>query len=207
MSGAMTGPGWTGSRILAVMQRMGLDPRPAEPEAGDDLRIISGLDPASQLPFGAMYFAEPHDGVSYLSLIALIEAPGLTEAGAKRIGARLSVATAFIDQGHLCVFAELNTKPPFTDDFFSTQLDFFLKDLRLAAQMLFGSSDMTFRAVDAFREVRRRRGDSAPIVRALLGRSKGDAFTAATVTCSRCNGTGRRFLRPCRDCYGTGEKR
>lgn len=205
--GATTGPGWSGSRVYSVMERMGLRPQRMEPEAGDDLRIIAGVDLASQLTFGAIYFAEPGDGMSYLSLIALIPAEGLSEAAAKRIDARLSIATAFIDEGHLCIFAELNTAPAFTEDYFRAQVDFFLSDLRLGAQLLFGAGDMSFRAVQAFKAVRQRRGDGSPMVRALLNGGDREVFSASAETCPRCGGSGKRMLRPCRECFGTGEKR
>lgn len=226
------GDGWTASNIVDAMISMGLSPEVGEATADDPVRIIAAQDPVTGYGFAVIYMAEPSGGGSNFSFLTLIPANNLSDQAAASINARLATATAFIEDGFLWIYAELDTSRPFSRKYFGTQAEFYLADLRLALQLFISSTQMNFTAAKAFRSTMQRQGAENPIFAKLRNEHVGadaahgrpaptpmpnpaaeTALEPAPVqsfsseACPRCDGSGKRLFRPCKACYGSGEVR
>lgn len=204
--------GWNADNLVQVLKGLGLFPQRTTPEPGDDVRIIVAHDPATALNFGVLYLAGPEETMNELSLICVIPAPSLDTEAAAAINARLQMASAFLEDNQLWVYAELNTSQPFAAKFFQAQVEFFLRDVALSVQLLMNSGGLSLKAARAFLSIKDKRGADAPMVRALSNdvaisrrEERTAVHTAAAEFCLRCGGTGRLLLRACGDCGGSGE--
>jgi len=207
------GGGWTVGNIFSTLKNMGLSPKAIEAEGDEDLHLIALADPATTLRFGCLYAPDGGDELKDLALVCIIPAPNMTEADAAQINNRLPVAAAFLERGALWIYAELNTAIGYTNEFFSAQVELYLKDMRLALQLMQGGVGMSMKAAEVMVGLSRRRGDQAPMIRALSNVTKppadklsppaGQTF-ANQKLCENCKGSGKGFFGVCRSCKGTG---
>lgn len=217
----MAGTGWTVSNIFSSLRELGLAPTAVEPEGPDTLRLIALYDPASTLKFGCLYEAGRGDAISMIGMLCILPAPHLSREDVMGIDQRLAMATAFLEDGQLWIYAELNISPTFTRALFETQVDFYVNDMRTALQMLMSGEAMTFKAADAMKQIARQRGMASPMVRALMNkgedrpsRSRAQSPVAVMAAaqapkrpathCPKCKGSGRGLFRSCAECGGMG---
>ena len=218
----VTGHGWTVSNIVSTLRELDLSPQPLEPEPDEDLRLVALADPASGLRFGCFYVPGAGDRMEALGMICMIPAAHASEDDAARIDRALPMAAAFLEAGDLWVYAEFNIAVRFTRAFFQTQVEFYLRDMRTALQMLASGAGMSLQAARLMRGIARRKGAQSPMIRALSngggrmgGRGRrptplsGDAASSVYAAapkghCPDCRGSGKGLFRPCRPCKGTG---
>lgn len=207
-----SGEGWTASNVTSVMARMGLEPELLDPMPGNDLRMIAAADPVTGMRFGAVFMAAEKGRVSNLGFVSVLPAPRLSPEGAEAINAQLPMALAFLEEGDLWIYAELDTTGRFAEDFFKVQTNFYLTDMRTALQLLAGSGEMNFMAMNAFRALRNQGAQGEEVFMRLSNRdpeaerpSRRPVQSFAAEACPKCKGSGRKMFRDCSACGGSGE--
>ncbi|MEM1380029.1 MAG: hypothetical protein AAGH41_05315 [Pseudomonadota bacterium] len=216
------GAGWTVGNILSVFNQIGMKPRK---QAGDeDFDVIVLTDPATEVRLVCVYTVSGGEQIDDLALLCALPTYDLTADDVARLDASLTVATAFIRDDTLFVYAEPNLRMAFTPKFFEAQVTMYMKDLHVVIQRLIENSALGSSAslAQAFIAKQKRPGAGEQMTRLVAQNSSvlGGEQTGPTprttgeqqrrysrprqTHCSRCSGSGRSFFRACSRCDGTG---
>ncbi|MEM1409431.1 MAG: hypothetical protein AAGG79_01650 [Pseudomonadota bacterium] len=207
-----------------MLDRMGLTPQKVGAEDDAPFRLLALRDQVTSLNFGCLYQLARADKIDLLAFVCILPAPQLSEDDAQKINARLPMAVAFLEGEDLWVYGEVNIETRFSIDLFKAQVEFFLTDMRTALQMVRGGDALSLAPAEALISLARQHGTRSPMVHALSNterdqrpskqrtnqaRSGGQPTTprqtfSTKQVCWTCNGTGRRWLRECRACGGSG---
>ncbi|MEZ5920762.1 MAG: hypothetical protein R3C60_05365 [Parvularculaceae bacterium] len=208
---AQSGPTWPFASIERGVKKRCKDVRPLGGDDRNNRRALGATDKISDLRFVAlMTHANGRcDDIESMLYACVFTDLNMTDEWADAIDSHLDVTLAYADDGDLYLVASPNIIGAFEDDFFDSQLLYYLDDIRNALRLVLDDGTHRNAAAAALRKFM---AGSDPDLGAFKNplaanrfRIKGEAtMFGPRLQCPSCKGKGRKFFRPCPDCNGIG---
>lgn len=185
-----------------------------ETERNRERVIVSGVDRLSGVRMAAVMSLAPGDASSVVQMIYIsgFSEISISEQKLNEIERRVNppAGVSFIEydasEGVLFIYAGPRIVGNFDESIFLEQLDLFLNDVRtVLSELLAASGAYQGLANDAKEALKAFSSASLnSIAPAVNEGSLAGAFFGAVAPCPDCKGKGRRLIRKCKSCEGTG---